>query len=471
MLTTTQKDYGICLIIGDQLALLVSLVLAITLRSYLPKQTPFEIREALHGAIALRHLGFAALWYFSMRSTGAYELTSHGGWGLWKALKGTLIFTLVALAIAFFRDSFFSRGAILLFVCTAVVVTIAFRHAILVVYRWAFPLNVNAKVLLVGEVNELSDLKNRFEKSLKCHVIVRHLTGNLLHSASLELLREEFEKLLKEVEPDEVVLAVSRAHLQMLAAILNVCNERHIPWHFVPSLDQLVFGNSRTHLIAGVPLISFKQANLSGFNLMLKRLIDMSLAAVILILSAPVMAIIWLVVRLTSPGPAIFVQQRIGRNRRLFNCYKFRTMTARNDQSVHKEYAQQWITNQAYSVNGGEQTFKIVGDKRITPIGAFLRKYSLDELPQIVNVLKGDMSLVGPRPALSYEVDMYQEWHKERLEGIPGLTGEWQVGGRYQVSFDEMVKLDLEYLRNWTPARDFKVLLKTVPTVLLGKGQ
>jgi lipopolysaccharide/colanic/teichoic acid biosynthesis glycosyltransferase len=112
-----------------------------------------------------------------------------------------------------------------------------------------------------------------------------------------------------------------------------------------------------------------------------------------------------------------------------------------------------------------------LGDKRLTPIGAFLRKYSLDELPQIVNVLKGDMSLVGPRPALGYEVDMYQEWHKERLEGLPGLTGEWQVGGRYNLSFEEMVKLDLEYLRNWTPSRDFKVLLRTVPAILQGTGK
>src|SRR5262249_31836256 len=160
-------------------------------------------------------------------------------------------------------------------------------------------------------------------------------------------LRAEVERLLKEVKPDEVVLAVSQANLEALAAILNVCNEQHVPWHFVPSLDQLVFGNSRTHLIAGVPLISLKQANLSGFNFIVKRLIDMSLAAVMLMLAAPLMAVIWILVRLTSPGPAIFVQQRIGRNRCVFDCYKFRTMTVRNDQNTHKEYAKQWIANQA----------------------------------------------------------------------------------------------------------------------------
>jgi lipopolysaccharide/colanic/teichoic acid biosynthesis glycosyltransferase len=199
-----------------------------------------------------------------------------------------------------------------------------------------------------------------------------------------------------------------------------------------------------------------KRVNLSGFNLLLKRLIDINVATVMLLFTAPLMAAIWLAVKFTSPGPAIFVQRRIG---------------WKGNQSAHQEYAKQWIANQPYAAGPEQNTYKILGDKRLTPIGAFLRKYSLDEFPQIVNVLKGDMSLVGPRPALGYEVEMYQEWHKERLEGPPGLTGEWQVGGRYNLSFEEMVKLDIEYLRNWTPSRDFKVLLKTVPAVLQGTGK
>jgi lipopolysaccharide/colanic/teichoic acid biosynthesis glycosyltransferase len=214
-----------------------------------------------------------------------------------------------------------------------------------------------------------------------------------------------------------------------------------------------------------------KRVNLSGSNLLLKRLIDINVATVMLLFTAPLMAAIWLAVKFTSPGPAIFVQRRIGWKGNLFNLYKFRTMMISQDQSAHEEYAKQWIANQPYAAGPEQNTYKILGDKRLTPIGAFLRKYSLDEFPQLVNVLKGDMSLVGPRPALGYEVEMYQEWHKERLEGPPGLTGEWQVGGRYNLSFEEMVKLDIEYLRNWTPSRDFKVLLKTVPAVLQGTGK
>ena len=469
MLANTQKDYRVCIIVADQCALLVSLVLAIILRSYLPQRDPFEWPSVVHAAIAFRHIGFAALWYFSMRTAGAYELSADEGWGIWPALKGVVLFTLVALAVAFFRVSFFSRGAILIFICLATALLVLFRHVVPAAYRLVFPLTIRTRVLLIGGAHGALDLSGVFERFLKCHLVLRSLPEELLQSGGLELLRAEFENLLEEVAPDEVILDL--ANLAALAVVLNVCNERRLPWHFVPSLDQLVFGNSRTHLIAGIPLVSVKLVNLSGFNLVLKRIIDISVATFMLLFTAPIMAAIWLAVRLTSPGPAIFVQRRIGRRGNLFNLYKFRTMTISQDQSAHREYAKQWIRNQPYAADPEQQTYKILGDKRLTPIGAFLRKYSLDELPQIVNVLKGNMSLVGPRPALDYEVEMYQEWHKGRLEGLPGLTGEWQVGGRYNLSFEEMVKLDLEYLRNWTPSRDFKVLLKTVPAVLQGTGK
>jgi exopolysaccharide biosynthesis polyprenyl glycosylphosphotransferase len=469
MLANTQKDYRVCIVVADQCALLVSLVLAIILRSYLPQRNPFEWPSVVHAAVAFRHVGFAALWYFSMRSVGAYELSADEGWGIWRALKGVLIFTLVALAIAFFQVSFFSRGAIVIFIGLATALTVLFRHVVPAAYRLVFPVTIRNRVLLIGGAHGALDLCGILERFLKCHVVLRPLAEELLQNGRPELLRAEFENLLQEVAPDEVILDI--ANLDALAVVLNVCNERRIPWHFVPSLDQLVFGNSRTHLIAGIPLVSIKQVNLSGFNLLVKRLIDVNVAAFMMLLTAPAMAAIWLAVKLTSPGPAIFVQRRIGQKGNLFNLYKFRTMTIGQDQSAHQEYAKRWIANQPYAAGLEQNTYKILGDKRLTPIGAFLRKYSLDELPQIVNVLKGDMSLVGPRPALGYEVDMYQEWHKERLEGLPGLTGEWQVGGRYNLSFEEMVKLDLEYLRNWTPSRDFKVLLRTVPAILQGTGK
>ena len=164
------------------------------------------------------------------------------------------------------------------------------------------------------------------------------------------------------------------------------------------------------------------------------------------------------------------MQRRIGQKGRIFDCYKFRTMYIGQHDSVHRDYAAKWISNLAYAHAENKETFKIVDDPRVTRVGRMLRRYSLDELPQLLNVLKGDMSLVGPRPALAYELEMYKDWHKERLQGIPGLTGLWQVAGRNQLSFDEMVKLDLEYLRNWSASQDLRLILKTVPSVLTGTG-
>src|SRR5579862_5808791 len=150
MLANTQKDYRICAILADQCALPVSLVLAIILRSYLPQQVPFAWQSALHATIALRHVGFAVLWYFSMRSTGAYERGARDEWDIWRALKGVAVFTLVVLAIAFFRVEFFSRGAILVFLCTATALTVLFRHVAQAVYRRLFPVAARTRVLLIG---------------------------------------------------------------------------------------------------------------------------------------------------------------------------------------------------------------------------------------------------------------------------------------------------------------------------------
>ncbi len=288
--------------------------------------------------------------------------------------------------------------------------------------------------------------------------------------ATPESDRAGLELLLRELRPDEVILAQQGGTLDEISGLLNLCNQYRVPWHFVPTLEQLVFTNVRTQLLGGVPVIGVKSCSLSVFDLLIKRFIDVSVASLMLLFAAPVMAVVWIAVRLTSPGPAIFVQKRIGHKGRVFDFYKFRTMYVDREENVHQEYVKQWIANQAHSGTERKATFKIVGDKRITRVGKVLRRYSLDELPQIVNVLKGDMSLVGPRPALLYEIELYKEWHKERLEGIPGLTGLWQVAGRNNISFDDMVKLDLEYLRNWKPSEDLKVLLKTVPVVLSGSG-
>ena len=211
-----------------------------------------------------------------------------------------------------------------------------------------------------------------------------------------------------------------------------------------------------------------------------KRSLDVVVAATLLIVLAPVLVAIVIAIRLDSPGSAIFVQERVGARRRArdgrttweirnFPVYKFRSMVSNADQSMHQAHVKAWIDGQVEAAEDGAK-FKLANDPRVTGVGRFLRKTSLDELPQLVNVVKGEMSLVGPRPVPTYEVAEYEDWHHERLAALPGITGLWQVKGRGEVSFEEMVRLDVEYVRTASLRLDLKLLALTIPAVVVGRG-
>lgn len=205
-----------------------------------------------------------------------------------------------------------------------------------------------------------------------------------------------------------------------------------------------------------------------------KRGMDIFGGTLALALGAPVFLVIAIAVKTTSPGPVFFRQKRLGRHGQPFTFLKFRSMYVNNDASVHREYVKKLIAGTAKSQQcnaSGQSVFKLTRDSRITRVGLFLRKTSLDELPQFINVLKGEMSLVGPRPPIPYEVENYDVWHRRRLlEAKPGITGLWQVSGRSRVTFDEMVRLDLRYARACSPWMDIKILLRTPLAVFLGEG-
>lgn len=208
--------------------------------------------------------------------------------------------------------------------------------------------------------------------------------------------------------------------------------------------------------------------------LFLKRVIDILGSAMALILCLPLLYVIGFSIKLTSGGPVLFKQRRVGQYGKRFTLLKFRSMKTGNDNSAHKEFVTRMIKSDEElnpAETEGEPVFKIVNDSRITRIGKFLRKFSLDELPQFYNVLKGEMSLVGPRPPLLYELKAYQPWHRRRiLDFKPGITGLWQVSARSSVAFDEMVRLDLQYAASWSPWLDIKILWRTPYVVLKGAG-
>jgi exopolysaccharide biosynthesis polyprenyl glycosylphosphotransferase len=204
----------------------------------------------------------------------------------------------------------------------------------------------------------------------------------------------------------------------------------------------------------------------------LKRGLDVAGSATLLLLVAPILLVIAALVKLFSPGPVFFRQVRVGEYGKPFTMFKFRTMRVNNDATIHKEFVSQLIKGTVPGTgNTTASPFKISHDPRVTPIGRLLRKTSLDELPQLWNVLRGEMSLVGPRPPLCYEVEQYKSWHYRRvLEAKPGITGLWQVSGRSRTTFEDMVRLDLRYAKNSSAWTDIKILLATPRAVISGKG-
>jgi lipopolysaccharide/colanic/teichoic acid biosynthesis glycosyltransferase len=208
---------------------------------------------------------------------------------------------------------------------------------------------------------------------------------------------------------------------------------------------------------------------------------DISLVVLSLPLLLPLVLLVALLIKLDTPGPALFIQERVGSRRQSengetrwqvqnFRVYKFRTMFQNADQSVHQAYIKAFVEGRIKITQPGHDKFKLTDDPRVTRIGRLLRKASFDELPQLINVIKGEMSLVGPRPVPPYEVDGYEARHRERLAALPGMTGLWQVKGRCLVSFEEMMQMDIKYVRNQSPWLDIKILFQTIPAILSGRG-
>ena len=210
------------------------------------------------------------------------------------------------------------------------------------------------------------------------------------------------------------------------------------------------------------------------FQYALKRGMDIVGSLVGILLSLPLMSLTAMAIKVTSPGPIIFKQSRLGRKGTRFSFYKFRSMYVNGNEQIHRDYVTNLIKGNLEKINQGDKNtplYKMKSDPRITRAGKIIRKLSIDELPQFFNVLRGEMSLVGPRPPIAYEVEKYEPWHLRRiLEVKPGITGLWQVDGRSKTSFDDMVRLDLRYAQNWSPWLDLKILLKTVRAVIRPQG-
>ena len=267
-------------------------------------------------------------------------------------------------------------------------------------------------------------------------------------------------ELLRRHVIDEIIFAVDRRRLIELEDVLLACDEEGVRTHV--AVDFFPHVNSRIYLnrLGSSPLLTFSATPHDEIRLLVKRVTDILLAGAALVLLFPIMMIVILIIRLTSPGPAIFRQERCGLNGRRFVFYKFRSM-CQNAEALRASLEH---------LSERQLALKIPNDPRLTGVGRWLRKFSIDEWPQLWNVLKGDMSLVGPRPALPEEVEHYQRWQRRRLRMRPGLTCLWAVSGRDSVDFETWMRLDMEYIDKWSLALDWKIILRTVPQVLTGRG-
>ena len=266
--------------------------------------------------------------------------------------------------------------------------------------------------------------------------------------------------LLRREVIDEVIFAVESEALGSLEPVFLQCDEEGVRTRV--AVDFFPHVNSEMHLdrLGVTPLLTFSAAPDDEIRLLMKRAIDILIATVALVITLPFLLLIALAIKLDSPGPVIFRQQRCGLNGRLFTFYKFRSMCedaeARKADYIH--------------LSQRDLATKIPNDPRLTGLGRYLRRFSIDEMPQLLNILRGDMSLVGPRPAIPSEVALYQVWQRRRLRMRPGLTCLWALNGRDAVDFETWMKMDMQYIDNWSLGLDWKILFRTIPQVVLGKG-
>ncbi len=330
-----------------------------------------------------------------------------------------------------------------------------------------------SNVLIVGDGNAGKMLatkllyENPFGLKVVGFIEDNHEIGEEIVQGKKVLGRlSDIHNLIKKHEVDEILISLDNITYEKLLDTLDKCNKLEVNIRLSSQLFKIVPQKVSTETYADIPVIDISTGYNSNLSVFLKRAFDFSMSALGIIILSPFFLIVSIIIKLTSPGSVLFVQTRIGKDGKPFKFYKFRSMyQIKGEDEKRKKMMIEFMKN-----GDGTGDTKIINDSRVTWIGKYLRKTSLDELPQLFNVLKGDMSLVGPRPCLPYEFENYDEWQKRRLNVLPGCTGVWQISGRSSVSFTDSIVLDLFYINSMSPWFDLQILLKTIPVMIFGRG-
>ncbi len=404
-----------------------------------------------------------------------------------KIFKAVLVASLLTVAWAFlfrggfaFREFSYSRAIFLIDFALALVVFGAFHLSLRFLQTLVRKRDINLiPTLVVGTnaeaeqtvrlLNERSDLGYRVIGVIASEREQRknspfEIVGNM----------DELPDIIRKLAIQEVIITDNKlASERLFEAMMQIGRKQRVEFRFAPSLFNVLPQKTSVEQIGVLPMVRLFREPLSDAARFLKRVSDLAIAVAAVVIVSPLWLLIAIMIRLDSRGPVLFRQERVGMDGRIFLCYKFRTMHVDSDDEIHRDVSRMHIEGHPDANAGDEEEplfGKVKDDPRVTKFGKWLRRSSLDELPQLLNVLKGDMSVVGPRPPIAYEVEEYDIRHRKRLDMKPGITGLWQVSGRNRLTFEEMVRIDLFYIENWSIWLDLKIILLTIPAIFRGDG-
>jgi exopolysaccharide biosynthesis polyprenyl glycosylphosphotransferase len=404
-----------------------------------------------------------------------------------RVFKATAIGSLLIVAGAFlyrggfqFRSFSYARGVFVIDFLLALVGYLVMRFGLRGAQMFARRRQLNLiPTLVVGRGDEaaifINEMRDRPELGYR---VIGVVENSLIDPGPSEFegvpvigSLSSLPEAIREAGANEVIIADSTVPGEALFDVMmRVGRGRGVEFRIAPSLFNFLPRKTEVDQIGALPMITLFRSPLSNVARLVKRTSDLIIAALASLLLLPFWLLFALLIKLDSRGPVFYKQERVGMDGRVFLFYKFRTMRPNAGDASHREFQRRYIAGQPEVRPGsdGRPVYKLQTDPRITRVGRWLRRLSLDELPQLLNVLRGDMSVVGPRPPIPYEVESYELWHRKRLDMKPGMTGLWQVSGRNRLPFEEMVRLDLFYIENWSLLLDVKIILRTLPVMLRG---